>query len=109
MRTTKITPPKAYRSFGRNYPAVARAYENFGAACHQGGPLDDRTRELVKLGIALGAGLKNAAKAHIRLARAAGVKPEAIRHAVLLSATTLGFSSMMRGMTWVDEELARKR
>jgi alkylhydroperoxidase/carboxymuconolactone decarboxylase family protein YurZ len=108
MKKQKAAPPKAYQAFGQEYPSVLKSYEAFGAACHEAGPLDASTRELVKLGITFGAGLKNAAKAHVRLARAAGVKPEAIRHAALLSATSIGFSSMMRNLQWVEEELGRR-
>ncbi len=105
MSKTRIKPPKAYRAFGKKHPEILRAYETLGAACHQAGPLDDGTRELVKLGIALGAGHENAARAHVRLAISAGVKPAAIRHVALLTATSLGFSSMMRTLQWVDSEL----
>ena len=38
----------------------------------------------------------------------AGLTRAEIQHAVLLSATTIGFPSMMKGLTWVGEELARK-
>jgi AhpD family alkylhydroperoxidase len=107
MKKKNVKPPKAYRAFGKQYLSVLNAYEALGAACHAAGPLDAATRELVKLGIALGAGHENAAKAHVRLARAAGAKPDTIRHVAILSATSIGFSSMMRGLQWVNEELER--
>lgn len=105
MSKSKSKPPRAYRAFGKKHPEVLRAYEALGAACHRAGPLDASTRELVKLGIALGAGHENAARAHVRLARDAGAKPAAIRHVALLTATSLGFSSMMRALQWIDDEL----
>ncbi|HMP76792.1 MAG TPA: carboxymuconolactone decarboxylase family protein [Kiritimatiellia bacterium] len=108
MKKSSVRPPKPYLRFGKRHPDIMAAYEALGSACHQAGPLDTATRELVKLGIALGAGHENAARAHARLARAAGVKPAAIRHVALLTATSLGFSSMMRGLQWLDEELGSK-
>ena len=35
-------------------------------------------------------------------------REEEIRHAVILSVTTLCFPSMMRGRAWVEDVLARK-
>ena len=107
MKKTNTAPPKPYRKFGKQHPDVMMAYEAFGAACHKAGPLNPVVRELVKLGIALGAGHESAAKAHARLARAAGATREDLRHVAILSATSIGFSSMMRGLQWVNEELER--
>ncbi len=105
MKKTSVRPPKPYLRFGKRHPDILAAYETLGAACHHAGPLDRVTRELVKIGIALGAGHESAARAHARLARAAGASPDAIRHVALLTTTSLGFSSMMRGLQWLDEEL----
>jgi alkylhydroperoxidase/carboxymuconolactone decarboxylase family protein YurZ len=109
MAQFKTKPPKPYREFQRRFPKVGRAYENLGAACHDAGPLDAKTRELVKLGIALGANLESGTKAHVRLAAEAGASPEELRHAAVLATTTLGFPAMMRALTWVNEALAKLR
>ena len=101
MKKTAVRPPKPYLRFGKRHPAILAAYEALGSACHQAGPLDTVTREL-------GAGHEHAARAHARLARAAGAKPESIRQVALLTTTSLGFSSMMRGLQWMDEELGNK-
>ena len=98
-------PPGAYQEFKRRYPAVVEAYEKLGKTCHWQGPLEPKTRELVKLGICLGAGLEGAARAHVRLGVASGATADEIRPAALLATTTLGFSAMMRSMSWIDEEL----
>lgn len=98
-------PPGSYTNFKRRYPAVVEAYEKLGKTCHWQGPLEPKLRELVKLGISLGAGLEGATRAHVRLGIKAGASPDEIRHAALLATTTLGFPSMMRSMTWIDDEL----
>lgn len=102
-----LPPPGPYQDFKLRYPAVIEAYEKLGKTCHWQGPLEPKERELVKLGIAFGAGLEGAAKAHVRLALKAGASPDELRHAALLAVTTLGFPSTMRAMSWVDEEIAR--
>ena len=101
------SPPKPYQHFSRDYPEIIRAYEELGKLCHEQGSLEPQTRELIKLGIAIGAGLESAAKAHIRLALAEGVSPEELKHTALLATTTIGFPSMMRAMSWVNEILAQ--
>jgi 4-carboxymuconolactone decarboxylase len=101
--------PIRFRQFAEQYPSVVRAYEALGAATHEAGPLEPKTRELVKLGIAIGARSEGATHSHTRRALEAGATPEEIRHAVLLVITTLGFQAMMAAMTWVEDVLASKR
>lgn len=105
MADTTTQPPRPYQQFKSTFPAVGEAYEALGSACHDAGPLDRKTRELVKLGFAVGAGLEGATHAHTRMALEAGATPEEIRHAIVLATTSLGFSSMMRAMSWVSDVL----
>lgn len=101
-------PPAHYQEFKKLFPAVVEAYEQLGKACHWNGPLSPKERELIKIGIAIGAGLESATRAHTRLALAEKATPEEIRHAALLATTTIGFPSMMRAMTWVNDVLEPK-
>jgi len=64
-------------------------------------------RELIKIGITIGAGLETGTRAHTRLALDAGATPEEIRHAALLATTTIGFPSMMRAITWINDVLEK--
>jgi AhpD family alkylhydroperoxidase len=82
-----------------------RAYEELSAASLGEGPLDRRSAELVKLGIAVGARLEGAVHAHTRRALEAGATADEIRHAVRLAVTTLGFPSMMAALAWVNDVL----
>lgn len=97
--------PSHYEKFLDAFPRVADAYQSLGSACLKAGPLDSKTAALVKLGMAIGAGLEGASHAHVRKALKAGATPDEIRHAVLLATTTLGFPSMMRGLAWVQDVL----
>ena len=101
-------PPGRFRKFGLKYPAVMKAYQALGAATQEAGPLEPRTRALVKLGIAAGAWREGAVHSHTRRALDAGCTPAEIRHAVLLATTTLGFPSMMAVLTWVEDILEAK-
>lgn len=85
------------------YPDVAKGYEALGDAVHKAGPLEEKTRALVKLGISTGARLEGAVHAHARKALAAGVTADEMRHAVILSLPTIGLPSMMAAMSWIDD------
>ena len=49
--------PKPFLDF-RAHADVVSAYEVLGRACAEAGPLDARTRELIKLGMAIGGRLE---------------------------------------------------
>ena len=99
--------PQWFRDFRKQYPKVSAASDALGEAVTTAGPLDEKSRELVKLGIALGARLEGGAHSHVRRALAAGATPDEIRHAGLLAISTLGFPGAMAGLSWIEDVLAR--
>lgn len=100
--------PKRYVAFLETYPEIAQAYKSLGDATTQAGPLDEKTRALIKLAITVGARMEGAAHSHTRKAIEVGCSAEEIRHAVLLSTTTIGFPNMMAAMSWVDDVLNKE-
>lgn len=95
--------PISFERFKKEFPEIQKEYEKLAALCHGAGPLDEKTRRLVKLGIAIGLGSQGAIKSHTRRAIVSGISPEEIRHAVLLSLTTIGFPKMISAMNNVVE------
>lgn len=102
-------PPKRFQQFIKNYPDVAQAYSSLGDAVHAAGPLDEKTRALIKLGISAGARLEGAFHSHVRKALTAGVTVDEIRHAVLLALPTIGLPSMMAALSWIDDVLNEEK
>lgn len=101
--------PKPYRTFVENHPKIADAYRELGQVCHEEGPLDDKTRHLIKLGIATALQSEGGVKSQTRRSLDAGAAAEEIRHAVILSLTTSGFPGMIAAMGWANEVIdARK-
>lgn len=101
--------PKAYTVFVDKHPEVAQAYEKLGEACHDAGPLDGKTRHLIKLGICTALRSEGGVKAHTRRSLDAGATEGEIRHAVMMSLSTSGFPGMIAAMGWVSEVIdARK-
>lgn len=95
--------PKRYLQFMKDFPDVGKAYEAYGEAIANAGPIDEKTRSMIKLAISIGARIEGGAKSHAHKALLAGVTPEELRHIALLSAPTIGFPNMMAGLSSVDE------
>lgn len=93
--------PKSFRDFSDDHPTLWRAYEQLGGAAADSGPLDARTRELVKLGMATAARSRSAVQSHTHRALEAGATAAEVEHAVLLGITTVGFPTMMTALSWV--------
>lgn len=100
--------PKPFIDFTEKYPKVGQAYAQMGHAVHEAGPLDQKTRELVKLAMSCGAQKEGAVHSHTRKALEAGCSKEEIRHVVLLLLPTVGMPSMMAAMTWVNDILDKE-
>jgi alkylhydroperoxidase/carboxymuconolactone decarboxylase family protein YurZ len=98
--------PKYYRDFKKRYPEVAKSFDQLAQDCAKAGPLAKQTQYLVKLGVAIGIGSEGDVQNLAMQALAAGVSPDEIRQAVLLSLTVTGFPAMIVAMQWVEEILA---
>jgi AhpD family alkylhydroperoxidase len=97
--------PFPYERFKKEFPEIEKAYEKLANLCHATGPLDEKTRRLVKLAIAIGSGSQGAIKSHTRRAIALGISTEEIQHVALLSLTTTGFPNMIAAFSSINEAL----
>jgi alkylhydroperoxidase/carboxymuconolactone decarboxylase family protein YurZ len=95
--------PGWYQEQRKKYPEVFKGYEELGEACQKAGPLDARTRALVKLAIAVGTRHEGAVHSHARRSLEAGATLAECRHVVLLALTTIGFPAMMAALSWVED------
>lgn len=85
--------------FKDNHPDVFEAYEKFGSALHEhGGPLDERTRWLVKIAVSAASQYEYALQTHIERALKAGCTADEIEHTILLTAPSAGFPRMMAAL-----------
>ena len=97
--------PVSYAAFQAAYPDVYAAYEQLGIAVHAQGPLDEGTRVLIKLALAIGVGAEGAVHSHTRKCLEAGHSADAIRQVVLLAIPTAGFPAAMAALSWVNDIL----
>lgn len=97
--------PDLYRSFRERYGPVATGIDRLAATVDQTGGLNERSRRLVKLGIAIGSRSEGAVRSNARKALALGVEPDMLRQAALLAITTVGFPNAMAALQWIEEVL----
>jgi alkylhydroperoxidase/carboxymuconolactone decarboxylase family protein YurZ len=98
--------PPFLQQIARKHPGVWEAYNQLGAAAAKAGPLDEQQERLVKLAIAIGAGLQGAVHSHVRRGRDAGLTSEQLMHVGILAVTTVGWPSAIAALSWIDEALS---
>src|SRR5438876_4347909 len=96
--------PKPIEEIRRLYPTVWKAFNELGERCHDAGPLDEKSRRLVKLALSIGAGLEGATHSAVRNARKAGITLGEIDHVAVLAISTLGLPAATRAMTWISDD-----
>ncbi|MCB9734497.1 MAG: carboxymuconolactone decarboxylase family protein [Deltaproteobacteria bacterium] len=95
-------PPKAYTRFVTRHPKLGDAWLLAREAELQG-PLDEATKRLVKLAVAIGAMREGAVHSATRKALAAGASPQALDQVVALAASTIGLPSAVAVDGWVHD------
>jgi 4-carboxymuconolactone decarboxylase len=99
------TLPRTFRDFVKRYPDIWDAHERLAQACAEAGPLDRKTRELIKVGLSVGAGLETAAKRHTFMALEHGATADEVFQTVLMAMTTCGHPTAAAGWQWVREAM----
>lgn len=96
--------PSSPQMLGRHFPDMLEAHRALQRAAAAGGPLDERTRELILLGAFTAARQEGGFKSHAQRALAAGATAAELRQAV---AITMGNVTSIEGVAdalrWVDE------
>ena len=101
--------PSGAGHLARTFPEVWSAYATLGEACAEAGPLDERTRRLVKLALSIGVASEGAVHSHARRAQEEGITPEELLHVVLLAIPTTGLPTAVKALTWVEDILRGDR
>jgi 4-carboxymuconolactone decarboxylase len=99
-------PSDHNENFRQQHPDVWKAFAKLADECHNAGPLDEKSRKLIKVALAIGAGLEGATHSAVRHAIDEGVTTEELDHVAVLAITTLGFPSAMRALSWLHDQAA---
>jgi 4-carboxymuconolactone decarboxylase len=102
VRSRSASVPKTYYLFGARFPRLADAHRLMTAAAEESGPLDAKTCELIRIGIALGAGHESSFHSHVRRSLEHGASRLEVEQAIVLAMTTCGFSRAVAGWKWAQ-------
>ncbi|GAA0181111.1 hypothetical protein SH2C18_36900 [Clostridium sediminicola] len=93
-----------------NHGEIYDAYEKFGKLVHEkGGPIDEKTRWLIKIALSTSSPYTHSLATHILKAFKSGCTQEEIEHAILLVAPTAGFPKMMEGLLILRQILESRK
>lgn len=98
--------PKHFTDFVATYPEVGKAYGDLGKAVAVAGPLDTKTQMLIKVGVSIAANLEGGTHSNARKALEAGCTADELRHAAIVTLTTIGFPAMMKGLAWIEDVIS---
>ena len=105
----KKTLPPHFKKLIKNFPDVWEAHQKLTEACSESGPLDRKTRELIKVAISGAFNQETGLERHVVMAAEAGAKPEEIYHAILQMMTIVGFPRTSAAMKWAERALTTTR
>lgn len=85
---------------------IYEVYRSYGKAIDEnGGPLEEKTRRLIKVAISATIQNEYSLTTHMKKALKAGCSLEEIEHTLLLVAPTAGFPAMMKALMTLREEI----
>jgi AhpD family alkylhydroperoxidase len=97
--------PEHFKKFVDKYPAIWDAHQKMTEACAECGPLDRKTRELVKMAIAAAANQETAVERHAVMATQNGASQDEIFQTILLMITIVGFPRTSAALKWAERSL----
>jgi len=101
--------PKHFKKFVDKYPQVWEAHQKMTEACAETGPLDRKTRELIKVAISGASNQETALERHAIMAMQEGAKEEEIYQTILQMITIVGFPRASAALQWAERALTTKK
>ncbi len=101
----KLNIASHYTNVKQHHPKYIDAVEKLGETCKNAGPLDRKTSHLIQLAASIAVKSEGSAHSHTKRALEEGASHEEIRHTVIVLTNTIGFPTVMAGMSWVNDIL----
>lgn len=95
--------PEHYLTLRKRFKKFFSAVDNLGKAARAAGPIDAKTSHLIQLAAAAAIKSEGSVHSHTRRALAEGATPEEIYHAIILSASIIGFPTVSAALSWADD------
>lgn len=89
----------------QSMPEMTEAYHQFTGACFREGELDEKTKQLIALGISLFANNELCTLYHMQEARSKGASEQAIMEAVAVASAASAGHAMAQGLMRVQPNL----
>lgn len=105
----KKTLPQHFKKIVRKYPKVWEAHQKLTEACAESGPLESKTRELIKVAIAGAFNQETAVERHTVMAVQEGATKEEVYQAILQLTTIVGFPRTSAALQWAERALTAKK
>jgi alkylhydroperoxidase/carboxymuconolactone decarboxylase family protein YurZ len=104
MSVDSARKPPSPQTVGRFFPGVMEGHRALQAAAAEGGPLDERTRELILLAAFTVGRQEGGFRSHCRRALAAGATPEEVRQAVVITLSNVASIEIVAdALLWAEE------
>jgi 4-carboxymuconolactone decarboxylase len=98
--------PEIFETLKQQYPDIVDSYQKVGELCANAGPINEKNRHLIQLGIAIGVSSRGAVRSHARRALEAGATEKEVVQAVLLAMPIIGFPATVGAYEWIRSVLA---
>lgn len=86
-----------FSEFKKDFPKIFELHTDLGKEIHENsGPLDEKSRWLIKISISAACNHKRALTTHLLKAKSSGLSDDEIKHALLLLIQTAGFPIFMK-------------
>ena len=97
--------PEHFRKFVDKYPNIWDAHQKLTEACAECGPLDRKTRELIKTAISAAVNQETAVERHAVMAVQDGAKEEEVYQSIMQLVTIAGFPRASAALKWAERAL----
>ena len=101
--------PKHFKEFVKKFPDIWEAHQKLTVACAECGPLERKTRELIKVAISATSGQETALQRHAIMAVNEGAKEIEVYQTILLLITTVGFPKASAALKWAQDGFMTKK
>ena len=97
--------PEHFKKFVDKYPDIWEAHQKLTEASAECGPLDRKTRELIKVAASAAAGLETPVERHAVMAVQEGASEDEVYQAIMQLVTIVGFPRSSAALKWAERAL----
>ncbi len=95
--------PQHYQDMKDKFSEYFDSVEELGKTVKDQGPIDEKTSHLIQLGASLAIRSEGAVHSHVRRALEAGAAEDEIYHSIIMLTCTIGFPTVMAGLSWARD------